>query len=86
MTIGNSSTEKMFSIENAIVFIPIIVVLMILLVLCAIWKGSKVVDIDHTAMFKTFKTRQEEYDRRSGIDRRSGKDRRRGRERRIFSV
>jgi hypothetical protein len=80
-----TSAEKMFSIENAIVFIPLIVVLLIFLVLCAIWKRSKVVDVDHTAMFKPFNKRQGEYDRRRGIERRSGKDRRKGRERRIFS-
>jgi len=75
----------MFLVENAIVFIPLIVVLLILLILYISWKRSKLVEIDHTAMQKSFKKRHGKHDRRTGVERRSGKDRRSGEERRVFS-
>jgi hypothetical protein len=75
----------MILVENAIALIPLVVVFLILLILCAFWKKSKVVETDHMALQKYFKQRCGERDRRSGVERRSGQDRRNGKERRIFS-
>ena len=74
----------MFFVENAIVFIPLTVVLLIVLILYSFWKRSKVVEIDHLSVYKSL-NHQLDNDRRSGVDRRSGEDRRRGKDRRIFS-
>ena len=74
----------MFLVENAIVFIPLTVVLLIVLILYCFWKRSKVVEIDHVSVYKSL-NQQLDNDRRSGVDRRGGKDRRSGKDRRIFS-
>ena len=74
----------MFIVENAIIFIPLAVVLLIVLILYLFWKRSKVVEIDHLSAYRSLNQKLDN-DRRSGVDRRTGKDRRRGKDRRIFS-
>lgn len=76
------------SLTSTVFMLPVFLVFAGVVLLCTIWKSSKVVEIDPEDVEKLFGVRLKQcwdgVERRSRTDRRSGNDRRSGLDRRKF--